>query len=111
MKKIFLILFLISNLSAWEINTHRAIDKTALKNVLNLNAFILNSNLDKENYNNEKFEGYDNFTSHLSHHKTTHKTTRKPSTKPQEPIAYKATLIALEKKHCELKLFCLSSMR
>jgi len=44
---------------------------------------------------------------HLSHHKTT----RKPSTKPQEPIAYKATLIALEKKHCELKLFCLSSMR
>jgi len=48
---------------------------------------------------------------HLSHHKTTHKTTRKPSTKPQEPIAYKATLIALEKKHCELKLFCLTSMR
>jgi len=36
---------------------------------------------------------------HLSHHKTTHKTTRKPSTKPQEPIAYKATLIALEKAY------------
>ena len=47
-------------LSAWEINTHRAIDRKAVENSTNLIKFIENSNipLDNNYYNNEKFEGY-----------------------------------------------------
>ena len=64
MKNIFLttILFL-SILNAWEINTHRVIDRTAIESedVLNLQNFIKNNDLEKENYDNEIFEGY-NYT-------------------------------------------------
>ncbi|WP_428739776.1 hypothetical protein [Sulfurimonas sp.] len=57
MRKI-LILFLVSiNLFAWEINTHRAIDREALKKVDNLNAFTSSVEL-FSSYANEEFEDY-----------------------------------------------------
>jgi len=61
MKKITIIAILTTlMLSAWEINTHRAIDRKAVENSTNLIKFIENSNipLDNNYYNNEKFEGY-----------------------------------------------------
>ncbi len=59
MRKIFLILLVSINLFAWEVNTHRAIDKTALENVDNLNAFIFATGIDSEIYRDEIFEDYD----------------------------------------------------
>ena len=46
------------NLFAWEVNTHRAIDKEALKKVDNLEAFKSATGIDSENYINEEFEDY-----------------------------------------------------
>ncbi|WP_428743722.1 cadherin domain-containing protein [Sulfurimonas sp.] len=57
MRKIFLILLVSINLFAWEINTHRAIDKKALENVQNLEAFTSSVEL-FDNYGSEIFEGY-----------------------------------------------------
>ncbi|NOR56379.1 MAG: hypothetical protein GQ531_09240 [Sulfurovum sp.] len=58
-KYILLIGVILTTLNAWEINTHRAFDKEALKNVPNLNKFVENANVENENYANEKFEGYE----------------------------------------------------
>ncbi|WP_428739124.1 hypothetical protein [Sulfurimonas sp.] len=59
MKKIFVILLISINLFAWEVNTHRAIDRTALEKVDNLNAFISATGVGSENYIYEEFEDYD----------------------------------------------------
>jgi len=59
MKKIVLgILITLSILNAWEINTHRAIDRKAIENSKNLKSFISNSGIKNTNYAKEKFEGY-----------------------------------------------------
>ncbi len=57
MKKLFVILLITYNLFAWEVNTHRAIDREALNNASNLNAFVSNVELFK-NYKDEIFEDY-----------------------------------------------------
>jgi hypothetical protein len=49
-------------LSAWEINTHRAIDQKAIEKSDNLKSFIKNSQIDNKTYENEKFEGYGDYT-------------------------------------------------
>jgi len=51
----------LSIVNAWEINTHRAIDRKAIKESQtngNLKAFIDNSRISEENYIDEKFEDY-----------------------------------------------------
>ncbi len=61
MKKIVLIIVtIISSLNAWEINTHRAIDRKAIESSSNLMSFIEHSGIPKDNsyYNNEQFDGY-----------------------------------------------------
>jgi len=59
MKKVInLILMITITVSAWEINTHRAIDRKAIENSDNLKSFINNSGIKNQNYKNEKFEGY-----------------------------------------------------
>ena len=58
MRKIFLILLICINLFAWEVNTHRSIDKTALKSVGNLKAFKSATGIDSEIYRDEIFEDY-----------------------------------------------------
>ena len=59
MKKLFLILLISINIFAWEINTHRAIDRTALSNVPNLNTFIDDTRISNEDYHSEIFEDYE----------------------------------------------------
>ena len=56
MKKLFVILLITCNLSAWEVTTHRAIDRTALENAQtqNLKNFITDSGLENKDYSNEK---------------------------------------------------------
>jgi len=61
MKKIILIIItIISSLNAWEINTHRAIDRKAIESSSDLMSFIEHSGIPKDNsyYNNEQFDGY-----------------------------------------------------
>lgn len=60
MKNIFLAIMLTVSLFAWEINTHRAVDQEALKDVPNLDKFVKKSQIqDYEYKNNEiEFEGY-----------------------------------------------------
>ncbi|WP_428739774.1 hypothetical protein [Sulfurimonas sp.] len=58
MKKLLIIILISINLFAWEINTHRAIDKEAIDKASNLGAFIDNTGVGSENYINEVFEGY-----------------------------------------------------
>jgi len=60
MKKFVLILLTTIVLFGWEINTHRAIDRTAIENSSNLKHFVKNANIDTQNYDNEIFEGYGN---------------------------------------------------
>ncbi|MGB5965620.1 MAG: hypothetical protein WBG65_08800 [Sulfurimonadaceae bacterium] len=55
MKTILIILLTISNLFAWEVNTHRAIDRKALENVPNFSTFITDTNLENKSYKNEIF--------------------------------------------------------
>jgi len=71
MKKInFLVICILASVSllnAWEVNTHRAIDKTALNNLKkeeknNLEIFVKNIKIENINYQSEKFEGYKNYT-------------------------------------------------
>ncbi len=66
MKKIFrliaILVAIISSMSAWEINTHRAIDKEAAKWSENLKQFIQNAQIENEDYGSERFEGYGNHT-------------------------------------------------
>jgi len=60
MKTVILMIFIIGNLFAWEINTHRAIDRKAIEVSKNLQTFIENSGISgsKSYYNNEIFENY-----------------------------------------------------
>jgi len=63
MKKIVIvIIFALSTLYGWEINTHRAIDKTAIesKKISNLNKFLMDSKLQDYIFEKEaiNFEGY-----------------------------------------------------
>ena len=61
MKKVItLILVLTIIVSAWEINTHRAIDRKAIEASENLKNFVKNSGIPANSYfyNNEQFEGY-----------------------------------------------------
>ena len=65
MKKIYLMVFILSvNIFGWEINTHRAIDRQAIKYSQNLETFVKNSGISKNSsyYNYEKFEGYGGYT-------------------------------------------------
>ena len=57
-KYILLVSIILGTLNAWEINTHRAFDQEALKEVPNLNKFVKNAQVENENYVDEKFEGY-----------------------------------------------------
>ncbi|MEN8148051.1 MAG: hypothetical protein ABFR02_10605, partial [Campylobacterota bacterium] len=63
MKKIILIFVVIllnfSTLNAWEVNTHRAIDKVALNKQASLENFIIDAKLDEyESYQEITYEGY-----------------------------------------------------
>ena len=50
------------NAQAWEINTHRAIDQSAISrdgnSAKNLHYFIENNQLGNRNYSNARYEGY-----------------------------------------------------
>ena len=59
MKKLTLGIFVIVCwLNAWEINTHRAIDRKAIEKSENLQTFVKNSGIQNIDYSGEKFEGY-----------------------------------------------------
>ena len=59
MKKVINLMLVLSMTStAWEINTHRAIEREAIRYSQNLETFVKNSGIKNENYKNEKFEGY-----------------------------------------------------
>jgi hypothetical protein len=58
MKTIIITLILISSLFSWEINTHRAIEKTAIEKSNNFTTFVKNSGIKNKTYSNERFEGY-----------------------------------------------------
>ncbi len=66
MKKVFILfVFLVaitSSANAWEINTHRAIDKKAAEQSINLKKFVKNAQIENEDYGSERFEGYGNHT-------------------------------------------------
>jgi len=64
MKKIFLMIMMITSIFAWEVNTHRAIDKTAIvsSETKNLHDFLNDTSLGSESFVNPKallFDGYD----------------------------------------------------
>ena len=48
------------NINAWEVNTHRAINRVAITKTSNLNSFLENSGIKNTNYGSEIFEGYTN---------------------------------------------------
>jgi len=59
MKKLILIMaMIITQLCGWEINTHRAIDRQALKASINLAKFVENAGIKNQNYDDEWFDGY-----------------------------------------------------
>ena len=61
MKKVILsIVMSFVHIYAWEVNTHRAIDKTAIEEIKpkNLLKFIDSSGIKNKNYKHERFEGY-----------------------------------------------------
>ena len=58
MKKILTAMAIIVNLYGWEINTHRAIDRKALKASDNLAMFVESAGIKNQNYDSEIFEGY-----------------------------------------------------
>jgi len=60
MKKFILIILITVNINAWEVNTHRAIDRSAIGYASNLSTFVKNSGIKNINYRNEIFEGYTN---------------------------------------------------
>jgi len=65
-KVITIIILTMSILNAWEINTHRAIDKETLdllkEEKSNLNTFVKNTNIAHHTYADEKFSGYGSYT-------------------------------------------------
>jgi hypothetical protein len=59
MKNVIKLILLVSiNVSAWEINTHRAIERKAIEASENLKTFVENADIQNTNYSNERFEGY-----------------------------------------------------
>ena len=60
MKKIILAIVCMVNLQAWEINTHRAIDRLAIEKSENLKRFVGNAGIGNANYCNEICEIYRN---------------------------------------------------
>ena len=65
MKTIIVILMILgTHMYGWEINTHRAIERQAIKYSQNLETFVTNSGISKNSsyYNYEKFEGYGSYT-------------------------------------------------
>ena len=61
MKKVINLMLLITmTVSAWEINTHRAIDRKAIEASKNLKKFVKNSGISSNTsfYSNDRFEGY-----------------------------------------------------
>ena len=62
MKKITMLILLltITTASAWEINTHRAIDRIAIEKSENLKSFVGNASIKDIRYRSEVFEGYTN---------------------------------------------------
>ncbi len=58
MKKILTAMAIIVNLYGWEINTHRAIDRKALKASDNLAMFVESAGIKNQNYDSEMFDGY-----------------------------------------------------
>ena len=59
MKKLILTMVMIAtHLYGWEINTHRAIDRQALKASTNLAKFVENVGIENQNYDDEGFDGY-----------------------------------------------------
>jgi hypothetical protein len=63
-KKLILVMLIVVNLNAWEINTHRAIDRLAIEKSQNLKTFVKNSGIPTNtfHYDNEKFETYGSYT-------------------------------------------------
>jgi hypothetical protein len=62
MRYLIVFLIIVVNLYAWETNTHRAIDQTALKSdkVVNLINFVDAAGIGGEKYGSQIFEGYTN---------------------------------------------------
>jgi len=61
MKKVIKLMLLATiTASAWEINTHRAIDKLAIEKSANLKRFVDNAGMGNENYCNKICEIYRN---------------------------------------------------
>jgi hypothetical protein len=58
MRKIYVIILMSINLLGWEVTTHRAIEKEALKNADNLGVIVSDGAVN-ENFIHEVFEGYD----------------------------------------------------
>jgi len=59
MKKVVVIILTTILLFSWEVNTHRAIDRSAISNNSNLKSFIKNSKIDTSyEFIYEEFEGY-----------------------------------------------------
>ena len=57
---VFVLFFTVGVLHAWEVNTHRAIDRTAIEKVKpkNLLKFIDSAGIADNSYAHERFEGY-----------------------------------------------------
>jgi len=61
MKKVIKLMLLATiTASAWEINTHRAIDRLAIEKSENLKTFVKNVGIGNANYCNEIYEIYRN---------------------------------------------------
>ena len=58
MKKLLVVIVMTVNVFSWEVNTHRAIDRTAILYSKNLQTFLNKSGIKNSNYINERFEGY-----------------------------------------------------
>jgi len=60
MKKIILLITVLSNIAySWEVNTHRAIDKTAIEKASNLTDFAKDANIKNISYQKADFEDYE----------------------------------------------------
>ena len=65
MKKLILtVAMIVTQLYGWEINTHRAIEHEAIGNAKNFSKFIGSSGIKRQDYRDEKFEGYYNPETH-----------------------------------------------
>ncbi len=64
MRKLLVLTLCIVNAFGWEINTHRAIEREAVKNAVNFSKFVESSGIKWQNYRDERFEGYRNPKTH-----------------------------------------------